>query len=78
MIELIMRKFASLHLWVGEVLGFTHYRNCYRCKYCVPSDEMGFVWCSKYVEEEGCMAATNSSEAVWCHDFEAVETEVTE
>ena len=77
MIEKIMRALTRLHLWLGELLGLTHYRSCYDCKYHEtierePGIESipGHVWCLKYAEED-CLAATCSSEAVWCRDFES-------
>ena len=58
------------HLWVGEHLGLTHYRNCWSCESAVVIDESPAVCgCVATEEERSCTfgyAATDPCEAVWC------------
>lgn len=59
------------HLWIGEALGLTHYRNCWTCKRCKdlhlgPS----ICGCNLYEHEDRVIAITDPSEAVWCLDYE--------
>lgn len=65
----IRRAFTRLHLWIGEMLGLTHYRNCHHCKHCDASSEPALVWCDLYLEDDGVLAATDPCEAVWCYEY---------
>lgn len=60
------------HLWIGEALGLTHYRNCHTCVHRAPESEMTLVWCDQYLQEDGCLAATDPCEAVWCDQYKEV------
>ena len=65
------RLFARFHLWLGERLGLTHYRNCWDCKHChaVSETDHGLIMCDLYLNEDGAMAFTDPCEAVWCWGF---------
>ena len=65
----VRHALTRIHLWVGEKLGLTHYRNCYLCSHCDESSEPALVWCDLYLDEDGVLAATDPSEAVWCDEF---------
>lgn len=58
------------HVWVGEALGLTHYRNCHGCVHCDEASEPGLVWCALYLDDGGLLAATDPCEAVWCDEYE--------
>jgi len=65
---------TRLHLWIGESLGLTHYRNCYGCKHCRDlHDKWHFIGCALYLEEDGQLALTDPCEAVWCDEYEEGE-----
>ena len=68
---------ARLYLMVGEHLGLVHYRNCHGCKHCKPYLDLGpeHIGCDLYLEDEGCLALTDASEAVWCTEYEEMEDE---
>lgn len=66
----IKRMLTAIHLWVGELLGLTHYRNCHTCLHRSDESTCELVWCDLYFEEHEVLAATDPSEAVWCHDYE--------
>lgn len=72
---MIRKLLTRLHLWVGEALGLTHYRNCHTCKHCKAYGELGpsIIGCDLYLREDGVLAITDPCEAVWCEDFEEGE-----
>lgn len=65
----IKRAFVRFHLWIGEKLGLTHYRNCHTCGHCDKASEPSLVWCDLYMDEDGVLVATDPSEAVWCDEY---------
>lgn len=65
----IRKALTRLHLWIGEKLGLTHYRNCHGCAHRDSSSDMELVWCDLYLEEDGALAATDPCEAVWCEEY---------
>ena len=66
----IRKALIRLHLWIGEKLGLTHYRNCHDCAHCVKEvSEPSLIWCDLYLKENGVLAAADPSEAVWCDEF---------
>lgn len=67
----IRQRISRLHLWIGEALGLTKYRNCWHCKHCreFDADTKGIVLCDLDFEEDGVCAITDPSEAVWCLDW---------
>lgn len=66
-----MGLLTRIHLWVGEVLGLTHYRNCWSCGHCreFEGDERAIVLCDLCLNEDGVCAITDPCEAVWCDGF---------
>ena len=65
----VRRVATRLHLWIGEKLGLTHYRNCHTCKHCDALSKPDLVWCDLYLEDHGVLAATDPCEAVWCDEY---------
>ena len=65
----IKGKLTRIYLWIGEALGLTHYRNCHNCGHCDKASEPALVWCDLYLQDHGCLAATDPCEAVWCDSF---------
>lgn len=65
----IKQVLTRIHLWVGETLGLTHYRNCHSCVHRDDTSDMELVWCDLYMESDGVLAATNPCEAVWCDEY---------
>jgi hypothetical protein len=61
---------VRLHIWIGERLGLTHYRNCHTCKHRADSSSAELVWCDLDLEEDGMLAVTDPCEAVWCDWYE--------
>ena len=61
---------TRLHLWIGELLGLTHYRNCHTCAHRDKHSSDALVWCDLLLEEHGCLACTDPCEAVWCDEYE--------
>lgn len=66
---------TRLHLWIGESLGLTHYRNCHGCRHCRDFEDLGpaFIGCDLYLEEDCQLAITDPCEAVWCDEYEEGE-----
>lgn len=62
----VRTKLVRLHLWIGERLGLTHYRNCHDCIHRADCSDYSLVICDLYLEENGVLAATDPCEAVWC------------
>jgi hypothetical protein len=71
----IRHRLTRIHLWIGEALGLTHYRSCWGCCHCKEygGDERDHIWCDVDYEEDGVLAITNPSEAVWCRAYEEGE-----
>lgn len=65
-------RLTRLHLAVGELLGLTHYRNCWDCKRCHEAfaSSRSVCCCDLYYDEDGVYAITDPCEAVWCERFE--------
>lgn len=61
---------TRLHLWIGEFLGLTHYRNCHTCVHRDKHSSDALVWCDLLLGEHGCLACTDPCEAVWCDKYE--------
>lgn len=82
-IEIIRRRATRIHLWLGEVFGLTHYRNCWDCVWSKAIDpplfceEMGKM-AEKlnkgvcYCTVDGVDAAVDPSEAVWCDEYSSL------
>ena len=66
----IRRRLTRIHLWIGEALGLTHYRNCHDCIHRADCSDVNLVLCDLYLKEEGALAFTDPCEAVWCDFFE--------
>lgn len=72
----MLRGFLTrVHLSIGELLGLTHYRNCWDCKHAIDSFDSPCVCsCGRWEEEDGVVIAiTDPCEAVWCQDFDGRE-----
>ena len=72
----IRYRLTRIHLWIGEKLGLTHYRNCHSCKHCHRYEELGpeLIGCDVYRSDpdipDDFLAITDPSEAVWCDEYE--------
>lgn len=72
----IRSKLVRFHIWIGEKLGLTHYRNCHDCTHCDKEvSEPWLIWCDLYLKEDGVLAATDPCEAVWCDSFEEMDAD---
>ena len=65
----IKGRLTKFHLWIGEAIGLTHYRNCHDCTHCADCSYENLVLCDLYFKEEGVLAVTDPCEAVWCNGF---------
>lgn len=67
----IRHALTRAHLWIGEVLGLTHYRNCHGCEHCKSYKELGpnIIGCDLHLKEHGILAITDPCEAVWCYEY---------
>ena len=45
----IRQALTRFHLWVGEKLGLTHYRNCHDCIHRVDCSDYNLVMCDLYL-----------------------------
>lgn len=72
----IMQALTRAHLWLGEAIGLTYYRNCHSCTHCHKYGDCGpeTVGCDIYQKDvdmpDDFLAVTDPSEAVWCYEFE--------
>ena len=68
----IRKWMTRAHLRVGEALGLTRYRNCHGCSHCRQLEGLSpeIIGCDLYLaDEDGQLAITDPSEAVWCDEF---------
>lgn len=78
LIKRVKDQLTQVHLWVGELLGLTHYRNCWDCVHSkavepplysgqiAAAAKLNKSVCNCMIDDGGYPAFCDPSEAVWC------------